>query len=197
MNLDLHTQTQFLLGLWEREIYSDLRAFTAEAKTGIDVGAAEGVFSLYFLSQAKIKRVFAFEYQSILWDMPTNLNINGFGDDPRLMVIDKYVASHTDDNHCTLDSFAAGLEGPCVVKVDVDGGEEEVLRGADKLLDRKDVSWIIETHSEELEKGCVQLFTLKGLTARIRKNAWWRFFIPEGRPIPHNRWLVAWHDKDL
>ena len=30
-----------------------------------------------------------------------------------------------------------------------------------------------------------------GYAVTVIKNAWWRVFVPEQRPIPHNRWLVA------
>ena len=197
MNLDLRSQTQVWLGLWEREVYPHLLAFTRRAKTGIDVGSADGVYSLFFLSQPNINRVLAFDpSDSFPASLSAGLAINGFGDDKRAMLIKKYVAAHEDHDHCTLDSLALELEGPCVVKIDVDGGEGVVLQGANKLMHRHDVSWIIETHSVELEQECVQILASNGLTTKIIKNAWWRFFVPEGRPIPHNRWLVAWHDKN-
>ena len=195
MNLDFRSDTQTLLGLWEKEIHSYMRTFTREAKTGIDVGASEGAYSLYFLSQANIRRVYAFEpSESESLSMLSNLSINGFREDHRLMLIHKYVANHDDHDHCTLDSLAVDLEGPCVVKIDIEGGEREVLKGAEKLLDRRDVSWVIETHSAELEKECVQVLTSKGLATKIIKDAWWRLIIPEQRPITPNRWLVAWHE---
>ena len=127
-------------------------------------------------------------------DLSANLGLNGFHGDLRSRLIKKYVSDHEDDNHCRLDSFATGLEGPCVVKIDVDGGEGTVLRGAPFFLDRKDVSWIIETHSLELERECEHILNSKGFSTIVIKNSWWRAFIPEQRPTPHNRWLVARHD---
>jgi hypothetical protein len=191
MNLDLRRQTQVLLGLAEREVFPFLQAFARRAVTGIDIGAAEGEYTLFFLSQPSIKRVLAFDpSEGLLADLSANLALNGFSDDQRATLIKKYVADCQDADHCSLDSFAADLEGPCVVKIDVDGGEALVLQGAGALLDRKDVSWLIETHSAD----CEQVLKAKGLTAAVIKNAWWRKLIPELRPLAHNRWLAAWHD---
>jgi hypothetical protein len=195
MNLDLRRQTQVLLGLAEREVFPILQAFARRAVTGIDIGAAEGEYTLLFLSQPSIKRVLAFDpSENLLAGLAANLALNGFSDDQRATLIKKYVADRMDADHCTLDSFAADLQGPCVVKIDVDGGEGLVLQGAGALLDRKDVSWIIETHSAALERDCERALKAKGLTTLIIKNAWWRKLIPELRPLAHNRWLAAWHD---
>jgi hypothetical protein len=195
MNLDLRSQTQAWLGLAEREVFACLRAFSRLAKTGIDIGAADGEYTLFFMSQPNIKHVFAFDpSERFPADLCANLALNGFNGALRSKLIKKYVSNTEDDNHCTLDSFAIDLEGPCVVKIDVDGGEGAVLQGAPKFLDRKDVSWIIETHSLDLERECEQILSAKGFSTKVIKNAWWRAVIPERRPIPHNRWLAAWHD---
>jgi hypothetical protein len=195
MNLDLRNQTQAWLGLAEREVFACLRAFSRLAKTGIDIGAADGEYTLFFLSQPNFKYVLAFDpserFPAVL---SANLALNGFNGALRSKLIKKYVSNSEDDNHCTLDSFAIDLEGPCVVKIDVDGGEGAVLQGAPKFLDRKDVSWIIETHSLDLERECEQILSAKGFSTKVIKNAWWRAVIPEHRPVPHNRWLAAWHD---
>jgi hypothetical protein len=50
---------------------------------------------------------------------------------------------------------------------------------------------IIETHSPELEKGCIAMLEAMGYRCEIIGNAWYRALIPEHRGIPHNRWFVA------
>jgi hypothetical protein len=47
MNLDIRSQTQAWLGLAEREVFSYLRAFSHTARTGIDIGAADGEYTLF------------------------------------------------------------------------------------------------------------------------------------------------------
>ena len=75
-------------------------------------------------------------------------------------------------------------------------GEIDVLEGGQEMLSR-DCRLIVETHSEELERGCIQRLEALGYSCRIIGNAWYRALIPEARPIPHNRWFVAWKGKSL
>jgi hypothetical protein len=193
MNLDLRHQTQVWFGLSEREVFPHLRAFAREATVGIDVGAAEGEYTLFYLAQPRMKHVLAFDPSDRFpEELNANLALNGFAGDRRLTLEKRFVSDSEDGSHCTLDACAAAaLGGPCVVKIDVDGGESSVLRGARRLLARKDVFWIIETHSADLESECVRMLREAGHETQIVPNAWWRVFVPEHRPIPHNRWLTA------
>ena len=43
---------------------------------------------------------------------------------------------------------------PSVMKIDVEGAEMLVLKGASKLLTREDVKIFLSTHSEEAKRGC-------------------------------------------
>jgi hypothetical protein len=94
-----------------------------------------------------------------------------------------------------LDSLMPSIHYPCLIKVDVDGAEVDVLAGARMLNTQPGVRWLIETHSAELEAGCVRQLESFGFTTRIVPNAWWRVLVLETRPIAHNRWLVAWKDS--
>jgi hypothetical protein len=102
-----------------------------------------------------------------------------------------FIGAVNDHERRTLDAIAGAMLGPCLVKVDVEGGEMDVLRGAQAMLARPDVRWLIETHSRELEDGCIEILSSSGYEFRVVKNSWWRVLIPENRAIPHNRWLVA------
>jgi len=107
-----------------------------------------------------------------------------------------YVGSTNDAEHCTLESFSDTIVYPCLVKIDVDGGERDVLMGARALLKQRKARWIIETHSRELEDECRSILHTAGFTTVIVRNAWWRWLVPEQRPIPHNRWLIGFHTSD-
>jgi hypothetical protein len=191
MEMDLRDRAQVFLGLYERELHPWVRSLGRDAATAIDVGAADGAYSLYFLKRTGVKAVYAFEADgTALEQFHTNLRLNDVADDVRLHVMGASVGSGS-GRTVALDSLADRIETPCVVKVDVEGSEVDVLEGATALLERRGVSWIIETHAADLEAGCVRLLTRRGLTVRIVSPAWWRFAVPERRPLPHNRWLVA------
>ena len=79
------------------------------------------------------------------------------------------------------------LERPDFIKVDVDGGELDVLQSAESTLSQVP-ALIVETHSAELERACGRLLVDHGLRVTVVSQ---RKLGTEMRPIPHNRWLVA------
>jgi hypothetical protein len=192
LELDLADQSQLYVGLFEREVQGWLRRFSRNVRAVMDVGADQGEYTLFALCRTNARRVLAFEPSDTSRErMRRNLHLNGMESDPRLRIVPAFVGSMEKGNWRTLNSFLAEIDGPCLVKIDVDGGEAEVLRGATTLVARRDVCWIIETHSAELERECVAILQRAGLRTLIVPNAWWRRFVPELRPIAHNRWLVA------
>jgi len=66
----------------------------------------------------------------------------------------------------TLDDTAAQHGIPSLVKIDVEGEELDTLRGAVKLLRTGSTSFIIEAHSEELERACVEVLGRYGYRTR-------------------------------
>lgn len=191
MQLDLRDRAQVFLGLYERELHKWVRTLGERAKTAIDVGAADGAYSLYFLKRTGVSGVYAFEPDPEARNLLlTNLRLNGLDGDGRLHLLDLPAGTGA-SNTIALDSLSASIDLPCVIKVDVEGGEMDVLTGARELLGRPGVAWIIETHSVALERDCIRVLEQHGLHVKIISPAWWRVAVPEARPIPHNRWLVA------
>lgn len=190
--LDLNGQTQYFLGLYEHEVQRWLCRFCKESRTFIDIGASEGYYTLFVLKKTGVSKVIAFEPLGESRELlDQNLRLNSLSKSSRLEISTQFVGALDKLGHCTLDSIAEMILFPCTVKMDVEGAELEILRGASSFLKHPGSFWIIETHSQELEQQCVQLLSWAGLTVRIVKNAWWRRLIPEGRPLAHNRWLVA------
>lgn len=192
MELDLTSQTQIYLGLFEKEIHPWLEQFSNSIRTAIDIGAGYGEYTLYFLAKTPARKIPAFEpsAESRL-DTRSNLKLNGLGQDGRLQISEKFVGSANGPNGCTLDSLAPEILAPCLIKIDVDGGEVDILKGAAQFLRKEDLRWIIETHALQMEEECIRILRQAGFETRVIPNAWWRRFIPEQRPIPHNRWLMA------
>lgn len=203
LDLDLSYQTQVYLGLYERETHPWIKRLSQGIASAVDIGAAEGEYALYFLARTNAKRVYSFDPspQSTAVFL-SNLRLNGFEGDTRLTISPQFVGDQDSPTQCTLDSVLAEIEPPLLVKMDVDGFEMVVLRGASRMLADYPVRWIIETHTSELERQCVKLLADNGFKTRIIPNAWWRSVVPEQRFAAHfveghNRWLVADRASDV
>ena len=191
MQLDLQHHAQNYLGLYERELHAAVRALVAGVATAVDVGAADGSYVLYFLARTRAGRVLAFEPDpAARAALARNLVLNGFDGSERLRLFDRPVGDRQ-AGHIVLDDLLHEIAAPVVVKVDVEGAEAGVLRGAAALIRRGGVAWLIETHSEALEAECLGILRGYGYDPRVITPAWWRAAVPEARPIPHNQWIVA------
>lgn len=198
MNLNLTSQTQMYLGLFERETYVELKSLSAGIAMGIDIGAAYGEYTLFFLAKTQAIKVLAFEpSEDMRSGLRENLRLNSLERDPRLEISSKLVGNENSGDVCDLDSLAHVIRSPCLIKMDIDGGETTVLEGASKLLQFPQIRWLIETHSPELEQSCLSILNKAGYITKIIPNAWWRRFVPEQRPIEHNRWLIASKASDV
>jgi hypothetical protein len=192
LNLDLRVQSQVYTGLFEREVYSGLTSLSQGIRCAVDIGAADGEFTLFFLMKTAAERVITFEPDPRMQEcLMGNMRLNAMESNGRWMLSRKYLGSSGGPDHTTPAWLASQVLTPCMIKMDIDGGEGEVLESAAPLLSMPDVRWLIETHSLTLENDCIAILKSSGYTVRIVKNAWWRSIIPEQRPIPHNRWLIA------
>jgi Methyltransferase FkbM domain len=191
-NVDTSNKSMRLLGLDESEIASVTRRLAAEAKSAADVGANDGWYSLYFASRPNITRVFAFEPGEMVMEaMHKNFELNDPAFLAKTTLVTAFVGNKVGQSGLVrLDDYVSQFPEPILLKIDVDGGEIDVLEGGQEMLSR-DCRLIVETHSEQLEKGCIQRLEGMGYSCRIIHNAWYRALIPEARPIPHNRWFIA------
>ena len=78
------------------------------------------------------------------------------------------------------------LAPPDFIKMDVEGSEADVLRGAAETLTARP-HLIIETHGAAVERECVELLTPHGYRPRVVTQ---RRHLREHRAAD-NRWLVA------
>jgi predicted RNA methylase len=193
MELSLRDQTQIYLGLFEREIHGWLERLSSGIQTAIDIGADHGEYTLFFLMRTKATRVLAFEPNpESLPLLQENLKLNSVVEANRLEISTAMVGDSDGASKVRLDSLVGSIQLPCFVKMDVDGAEAEILKGASLLNGLGGVRWLIETHSRDLERECVEQLKAAGFETRIIRNAWWRVLIPELRPVEQNRWLAAW-----
>jgi SAM-dependent methyltransferase len=198
--LDRQHDLQREFGLFEIEVQSVYRQLIRGTSTVYDVGASDGDTALTFAKLASEGHVVALEPSSAACDLlERNLALNPELSD--LVTVIRAYASIDDRRKVgdgeaptvSLDTLVQDnrIPPPDFVKIDVDGGELDVLRGMSTILSRHKPSLLVETHSSALERGCSSLLAALDYDVRIVKNAWWRPLYPELRPIEHNRWLVA------
>jgi len=192
LELDLRSEFLIWLGSYEAETFADIRRLLRGCRGAVDLGAAKGDLTIHFLRQPGIAAVVAVEpLEREREQFAANLALNGLAGDPRLQIHPGFAGTGAPPLWRTLDDLAAGLAAPLFFKVDIDGPEAEVLATGRETLRTQDCRLLIETHSPEAEAGCISLLRELGYTVKVIPNAWWRIFIPERRPIPHNRWLAA------
>jgi hypothetical protein len=192
MELDLTYQGQLFWGTFERETASWLKRLSRGVRTAVDIGAAEGEHTLYFLLRTAADKVVSFEPGPVQRaQLMANLAANQISQSPRLVLSERLVGAEVSESTTSLDAIVGDVHLPCLVKMDVDGMEVEILNGATAFLRRDLVRWLIETHSPALERECVAILQREGFATRVVPNAWWRGVLPEQRGLEQNRWLVA------
>lgn len=192
MWLDLRNSFQVYLGLWECETFKLIKKTAKICKWYIDIGAGKGEHVLFFLKESAAEPIFALEPQVQETDiLRRNLLLNKNLDTNRVIIMNKRVGTLKNHDFVTLDSLQIDRNKYGFIKIDVDGFEMSVLKSGESLLSEGKLYLLIETHSKQIEKECEEFLKEKGYICRIIKNAWWRLFIPEKRPIPHNRWIWA------
>jgi precorrin-6B methylase 2 len=93
----------------------------------VDIGAAEGNFSLSVIERAG--QVILFEKDEE-WIEALRATFDPWKE--KVIVVNKYVSDVTDETQVRLDDFSS--HNPNFIKIDVEGSERAVLRGADKIL---------------------------------------------------------------
>lgn len=183
LEIDFAKQTQLFLGLYETEIAHALTMSAAEAAWMIDIGAGVGELALWFLRRTN-GTVYAYEPSGAARDaFDRNRHYNREGT--------LHLSAEGIGDRFALDEVPVDRSQKGLVKIDVDGAEMEVLRSGARLLGSHCADYVIEVHSQLLEAECIEVLSSAGYSAAVIDNAWWRVFVPERRPIPHNRWLHA------
>ena len=188
MELDLLNQSQRYWGFDEREILAPLLRLSSSFKSLVDVGANDGYYTLAFLNSSA-ERVVACEPGPAVESLLRNAAANGHKPDDRFSIVSKPIGSGME---ClSVAELVRDLPRPVFLKVDIDGGEADLLMSAEACPFVSELRWLIETHSPELEQQCIAWLQSHGCETQIIYNARWRILLPELRPIAHNRWLTA------
>jgi hypothetical protein len=193
LTLNRRHELQKELGLWEIETQPLYARWIRPGTTVFDVGAAEGDSTLILAKLAAPGRVIAFEPdEDLRRRLAENAALNPHLPAPEVMPF--WVGARDDGTRTVaLDSLVASarVPAPGFVKIDVDGGELDVLTGMEGLLRTARPVLVVEVHSADLERGCLEFLAARQYAATVVRNAWWRTLYPEHRDTGLNRWLLA------
>lgn len=179
------------LGFYETELNKHLRQLTNGVTCSFDIGGQVGYDALVLAKLTK-GRVVSVDCDPLCCaQIQENAAAN-----PKytnsIAVRNAFVTgsqrSSLDKATVTLDNLARETCFPQLVKLDIEGGEVDALRGAPDLLGHVKPSWIIEVHSQDLESDVLRILREHGYCPIIVDQRRW---FPDHRPIPHNRWIVA------
>lgn len=192
MRLNFRGQTPLFLGMYEWELNRFFRRSIPGAQVAFDVGGHLGYDAL--MAAANMPgRVITFEpnherAQALRDNVELNPDLAS-----RITVCELFVgAGESDEQTTTIDAMSEKFGTPDFIKIDIDGGETDALRGGAKTLREHRPDLIVETHSPELERDCGELLVEYGYRPLIKHNRRiWREYRHGIGGIPHNRWLLA------
>jgi len=112
-------------------------------KTILDVGAAEGIFSLKVIE--KVNHVYLFECDEN-WIKALEATFAPWQE--KVTIIPKYVSGTNDKSHITIDRFLEGKDkNNLFLKMNIEGAEQSALKGAEETLkEAKDLDYAICTY---------------------------------------------------
>lgn len=192
LHLDLASETQIWLGFYERETHRRLVRLAGSSGSCIDIGAGKGELVCWWLRQFPGRPIVAVEPNPVeLAVLHQNVAANFPAPPGALTVWPGCAGPGPPATHRELAELCASLPDPVFIKLDIDGGEASLLENARTFLAAHPCRMLIEVHSVDLENACRSLLDRCGYRIEVVDFAWWRRWLREHRPIPHNRWLVA------
>ena len=179
------------VGSAELELSRHVRRFVVKGAVCFDVGGYDGYYALVF-ARLSGARVWCFEADGRrAGRIGANLALNKHLG-RRVCVLATFLCDRRGDEPRTdtLDDLIArgAVPTPQFMKIDVEGAEVSVLRGAADMLRHKKPDLIVETHSEQLDAECVTLLSAAGYACSFVTP---RRLFRENRGAGHNRWIVA------
>ncbi|OAV75310.1 methyltransferase, FkbM family [Bacteroidales bacterium Barb7] len=139
-----------------------------KGKTLLDIGAAEGIFSLDTIDF--VNKVYLFECEEE-WIKPLQATFKPWKE--KVEIVRKYVGDSDSADFVTLDSFMKGKEQDNLfIKMDIEGAEQSALKGAKNLLAAgKGMSFSVCTyHKEDDLKEITSFFESLGYTYELTKG---------------------------
>ena len=173
---DLRHDTQAWRGIYEQPLQDWLRAYVKPGDTCLDIGGADGYFALLMAKLSGLQgRVLSFEPSEKIEHIQQNFALNQGLPLAPLMRYEAFVGAQENRQTKTvsIDSLvhAGAITEVNVVKIDVDGGEGDVLQGMADTLNRFHPHLFIETHSRRLQRQAEEITKRHGYSMRLEMPA--------------------------
>jgi Methyltransferase FkbM domain len=187
LEIDFHGgDVQQFLGLYEAELSGHLRSLAYRGARSFDVGGHIGYDALV-LAKLTGGPVVTIECDEHLAGALRD-NVARNPDLGPITIERGVVASTTTKDTIALDDLAARHFVPDLIKIDIEGAEAHALRGASHVLAVRRPGIVLEVHGEKAEWDCLELLRDAGYPPPTVVDP--RRWLPEHRPLAHNRWLV-------
>jgi hypothetical protein len=160
-----------VLGLYEHELNKWLERALRLTDRVIDVGANDGYFTFgcaaAFHRMRKESEVIAFEPEDDHFRSLSESLRRRPRDLVKFKLLQSFVGANESSDSTTLDSIRCELRSPndrarTLIKIDVEGAEEDVLAAAGSWLDASNC-FLIEVHKESFLESIPRLFLGRGL----------------------------------
>lgn len=182
--LDLHHELRLYFGIYERELGPSFRRLLRPGMKSFDIGGRDGYTALAIAAR-------------------TGADVLSFESDPQaaasmrqvfernahpVRAVNAFVGANDGDSSITVDRAAGEYFVPDFIKVDVEGGEADVLAGAAHTLEGRRPALIVEVHGTGSEAACREILARHRYGVEAVDRARW---FAEHRPLAHNRWLAC------
>jgi hypothetical protein len=188
MTLDFSGHTPMYLGMYEWELHRFLRETLPSVRRVFDVGGYLGYDTLIFAANTAGEVVTFEPDPESRGKLQGNLDHNP--ELPGKVILEPLAISADQENGATtIDAMSERHGPPDLIKIDIDGGELDALRGGAETFRGRHPHLIVETHSKRLEDDCGKLLIEYGYRPVIKHNRQiWR---EQRGGAEHNRWLLA------
>lgn len=157
----------------------------------VDAGAAEGLISLESVDKAS--KVYLIEANEERWKPLLEKTFSPYRE--KTEIVYKYASDKNDEKNITLDELLKDDReaGRVVIKLDVEGWETNVLKGAEKLLQRDNVSFVVCTyHKDGDAEKFRQFFEENGYQTEFSQGYMWVPLFSDNPPYLRKGVLRAW-----
>ncbi len=184
MRIDFSHQTRLFFGLYEIEIAGYCKRLLRQSKNAFDIGANAGYYSLILAKHTGGKVVAVEPVSENISEMQENFDRNDYP----ITVVKALLGAKPEGGTISLDRLCSDHFRPDFIKMDIEGGEVDALKGGVGLIEEYRPHMVIEVHGEDLEAGCREILNRYGYRiTRVAPRAW----LPERRVDEYNGWIIC------